>query len=92
MDPCFQCIAPLDRSRTGHYNIRVSIRPACMSESDRHPDSGKPEPPPRPDTADSGVDRTLIRWMMTLSPTERLEFVQRHVNAVQQLRESRHSE
>jgi len=25
---------------------------------------------------DNGVDRSLVRWMLRLSPTERLEYVQ----------------
>ena len=44
--------------------------------------------PARENLAESGVDRTLIRWMSSLTPTERLEFVQRHVNAVEELRET----
>jgi hypothetical protein len=28
------------------------------------------------------VDLTLIRWMLSLTPAERLEFLQRHVDAI----------
>ncbi|MFP4033537.1 MAG: hypothetical protein ACLFPR_10465 [Desulfococcaceae bacterium] len=31
---------------------------------------------------DDGVDVTLIRWMLSPTPTERLQAPQRHVNAV----------
>jgi hypothetical protein len=35
-----------------------------------------------------GVDLTLIRWMLSLSPRQRLEVLQKHVNSVLRLRES----
>jgi hypothetical protein len=37
-------------------------------------------------TAD-GVDLTLIRWMLSLTPAERLEFLERHVNDIVSIRE-----
>lgn len=33
-----------------------------------------------------GVDRTLIRWMLSLSPAERLEVLQQNVRAILKLR------
>ncbi len=38
------------------------------------------------ESATDGVDVTLIRWMLSLTPLERLEFLQRHVNAVLAIR------
>ncbi len=38
--------------------------------------------------ADDGVDVTLIRWMLSLTPLERLEVLQKHVEAVEALRET----
>lgn len=38
------------------------------------------------DYSPEGVDRTLIRWMLSLTPAERLRAVQDQVNAVQQMR------
>ncbi len=35
-----------------------------------------------------GVDVTLIRWMLSLSPRQRLDVLQNHVNSVLRLRES----
>jgi len=32
--------------------------------------------------SEDGVDLTLIRWMLSLTPAERLQFLQRHVNAI----------
>lgn len=31
---------------------------------------------------EDGVDLSLIRWMLSLTPLERLQFLQRHVNAI----------
>ena len=33
-----------------------------------------------------GVDVTLIRWMLSLTPTERIEALQRYIQSVEQLR------
>ena len=35
---------------------------------------------------EDGVDLTLIRWMLLLTPTERLQVLQRHIASVQRLR------
>ena len=42
---------------------------------------------PSQDSTGSGVDRSLIRWMLSLSPTERLLVIQQQVNAVQEAKE-----
>ena len=36
--------------------------------------------------ADDGTDLSLIRWMLSLSPTERLITLQNNVNAILKLR------
>lgn len=36
--------------------------------------------------SEDGVDLTVIRWMLRLSPTERLEALQQQVNALMELR------
>jgi len=36
--------------------------------------------------SDDGVDLTLIRWMLSLTPVERLKILQRHLASVQRLR------
>jgi hypothetical protein len=33
-----------------------------------------------------GVDLTLIRWMLSLTPMERLQVLQRFVNSVEEIR------
>ena len=42
--------------------------------------------PPAAEYSPDGVDLSLIRWMLSLTPAERLEFLQKHVNAVQAIR------
>jgi hypothetical protein len=45
-----------------------------------------PEPQSRAEYSEDGVDLTLIRWMLSLTPAERLQFVQRQVNAILAIR------
>jgi hypothetical protein len=45
------------------------------------------ELPPEPEYSEDGVDLTVIRWMLSLSPAERLEVLQGHVNAIEAIRE-----
>lgn len=47
-----------------------------------------PAPPkPKPcEPVDDGVDVTLIRWMLSLTPAERLALLQQHVDAVEAIR------
>jgi hypothetical protein len=40
------------------------------------------DPQPQAEYSDDGVDLTLIRWTLSLTPAERLQFLQRHVNAI----------
>lgn len=39
------------------------------------------------DYSPDGVDLTLIRWMLSLTPTERLEFLEQRVNEIIAIRE-----
>ena len=58
-----------------------------MVKSSDHKPPATPEQSSAPsqEYAESGVDRSLIRWMLSLSPDERLLAVQQQVNAVQQI-------
>ena len=38
--------------------------------------------------SDDGVDLTLIRWMLSLTPNERLEVLQHNVEAILELRDA----
>ena len=40
-----------------------------------------------PEHSDDGVDLTLIRWMLSLTPAERLEFLEQRVNEIISIRE-----
>jgi hypothetical protein len=44
---------------------------------------------PRADSAysEAGVDLTMIRWMLSLTPAERLEVLQAAVNSILEMRE-----
>ena len=39
-----------------------------------------------PTTAPDGTDLTLIRWMLSLTPSERLDVLQDNVTAAEELR------
>jgi hypothetical protein len=36
--------------------------------------------------SDDGVDVTLIRWMLSLTPTERLQVLQQNIRSIMRLR------
>lgn len=38
------------------------------------------------DYAEDGVDLTLIRWMLSLTPEQRLRVLEEHITAIQRLR------
>jgi hypothetical protein len=42
--------------------------------------------PPQTDYSEDGIDLSLIRWMLSLTPAERLQVLQRHVNAILAIR------
>jgi hypothetical protein len=44
-----------------------------------------PDPPPDSSPND-GVDETLIRWMLSLTPLERLQVLEQHVNDILAIR------
>ncbi len=57
---------------------------------DRRPTD--PSPTPAPDLAlesSDGVDLTLIRWMLSLTPLQRLELLQEWVDGLTELRRGR---
>jgi hypothetical protein len=45
------------------------------------------EPAPAPEYSEDGVDLSLIRWMLSLTPAERLAFLQRRINDILTIRE-----
>jgi hypothetical protein len=43
--------------------------------------------PPRPEYSEDGVDLSLIRWMLSLTPLERLEFLEDQIDNILEIRE-----
>jgi hypothetical protein len=50
-------------------------------------DSNLEESAPLPDYSEDGVDLTLIRWMLSLTPAERLRFLEERINEIMAIRE-----
>ena len=50
---------------------------------------GRTEEPPEPEISPDGVDLSLIRWMLSLSPLERLEVLQDWADGALALRDGR---
>ena len=46
-----------------------------------------PDEAPLPEYSEDGVDLTLIRWMLSLTPAQRLEFLQQRINDILAIRE-----
>ena len=44
------------------------------------------EPASQPTHSQDGVDLTLIRWMLSLTPAERLDVLQQHLRSILRLR------
>jgi hypothetical protein len=42
----------------------------------------------RPTHSPDGVDLTLIRWMLSLTPAQRLDVLQQHLQALARLRDA----
>ena len=42
---------------------------------------------PRPEYSEDGVDLTLIRWTLSLTPAERLQFLEERINEILAIRE-----
>lgn len=43
-------------------------------------------PAPLPGYSEDGVDLSLIRWMLSLTPAERVQFLEDHVNSILAIR------
>ena len=51
------------------------------------PARSRPPHAERPTHSEDGVDLTLIRWFLTLTPAERLHVLQQNVRSILELRE-----
>ena len=45
------------------------------------------QPAPAPEYSEDGVDLSLIRWMLSLTPAERLAFLEERLNDILAVRE-----
>jgi hypothetical protein len=45
------------------------------------------EAPPQPEHSEDGVDLSLIRWMLSLTPAERLELLEGRMDDILTIRE-----
>jgi hypothetical protein len=45
------------------------------------------DPAPLPDYSEDGVDLSLIRWTLSLTPLERLQFLEDRINGIMAIRE-----
>lgn len=59
-----------------------------IEPSHKEDGTGRPNGDQLP-VADDGVDVTLIRWMLSLTPRERLAVLKQNVAALQRLRDAR---
>jgi hypothetical protein len=50
------------------------------------PDPGQCVQPYGPEYSADGVDLTVIRWMLSMSPLERLNVLQNHMDSIMELR------
>lgn len=50
-------------------------------------DAAGPEGARLPERSEGGVDLTLIRWMLSLTPAERLEALDSYLNEIEEIRE-----
>jgi hypothetical protein len=64
-----------------------------MKEHEKHPGKSGLQtlelisPDTEPDYSEDGVDLTLVRWMLSLTPTERLEVLQGAVRSLARLKD-----
>ena len=45
-----------------------------------------PESAPLPDYSEDGIDLTVIRWMLSLTPAERLKFLEERISDIAEIR------
>ncbi|HEY3458564.1 MAG TPA: hypothetical protein VGK64_28545 [Bryobacteraceae bacterium] len=51
------------------------------------PEASPAASPPAPDYSADGVDLSLIRWTLSLTPAERLRFLEERINEILAIRE-----
>jgi hypothetical protein len=66
----------------GRFLLVVTEQDSVLRDESQHD-----FPAPMPDYSDDGVDLSLFRWMLSLTPAERLEFLDDHIRAIESIRE-----
>jgi len=64
------------------------MKRTLMKETDSHTSSSEKQPPMKNETpaySIDGVDLTLIRWMLSITPAERLQILQQNVQSLSRL-------
>lgn len=56
-----------------------------IKSRDGNPEAS-PSPADKPTHSEDGVDLTLIRWFLTLTPAERLEALQQTIRSIMKVR------
>lgn len=71
-------------------SARPALTPVARSAYGDAPMSERDDPTPAaPLVNDEGVDLTLIRWSLALTPLERLRVLEGHMNFAAKVREAR---
>lgn len=89
---CFRCFPGLPARLISRYDAGGSTEYLAIPRTDMalddQPSADVPPDADRPTHSPDGVDLTLIRWMLSLTPAERLEVLQQHLRAVARLRDA----
>jgi hypothetical protein len=84
-------LEPAEKRRVKDTPHLVASLPGCdnTSMSEDKPKTPQQDFPPAEDAYEDGVDVSLIRYMLSLTPKERLEMLQNNVNAILKIRKAK---
>ena len=90
---CLDTPAPCAYSHTitNQFAAQLSLQNAAMAQHDtaRQIILGNARKQNRPPYSKDGVDLSLIRWMLSLTPEERLQVLQQNVASIMRLRDAK---
>lgn len=73
-----------DFSSNGRRNLRSGFNRCILAVMDAGVNFR--DPAPAPEYSPGGVDISLIRWMLTLTPAERLKFLEDRIDDLNRIR------
>ncbi|MGH9655706.1 MAG: hypothetical protein ACRD6B_19860 [Bryobacteraceae bacterium] len=79
----FRHAEPLASTRWLHYGMSSCFGYAVSMPE---PNAEPVEPAPEPEYSEDGVDLSLIRWTLSLTPAERLEFLDERIRDILTIR------